>query len=999
MNTQRAFLLIISIVILLPFSSNAQKLLSRYRAAYHSSAIDYNHTGHLVTDDFIETFWKSKPGNVEWIYVDLGVESDIRNLRINWGEQFASAYTIQVSSQGRREHPEGWKEVYATQNGKGGLEEISLRARGRYVKLQSKNSSDGMTIKTLEIFGRGGLPAYANPPLLPIASNGYQYLHGGNWKVQRSSFVNAVGSQISQKGFNDSNWIPATVPGTILTSYYNIGAVADHNYGDMQLQISEEFFTADFWYRNTFTVPSQYNGKRVWLNFDGINYKAEIYVNGNKAGDIVGAYIRGKFDITQYVTPGQECAIAVLIRKNDHPGNVKEHFLKNPQYNGGINGLDGPTILASIGWNWMPTIRGRNTGIWSNVFLSSSADVKIENPFVVTNLNLPDTTQADFEIEATLTNHSDKALDGNLKSRTRYFSISTPVNIGPGETKTVRINKSNSPELSVANPELWWPNGYGAPNLDVLKLEFEADGVVSDTKETTYGVKHYTYHYNNSHLQIAINGVPMVVRGGNWGMPEAMLRCDSACYDLLVRLHKEMNMNMIRNWIGMTGHEEFYEACDRHGIMIWDDFWLANPVDGPHPLDNKLFMENAVDKVLRRRNNPSVAIWVGRNEGWPPATLDSMLTAMFTVYDNSRHYIPNSADRPASGFGPYETMHPKWYFQNRGNSFHSEQGLVCVPPLESMQEMMPEEYLWPINNMWGKHKWTQPRVDIYHNDMINRYGEPQGIEDFTVKAQMLNMEGPKSMMESWQSNRGGGVLLWMSHPAWPSLICQTYDYYFEPTAAYFAMRRGNNPVHILWRADNEKVQVVNNTLKDLSNLKINVELYDLHGKKVMVADTILNVRSNNLADAFTLSYPEDISKVHFIKLLLTDAAGNELGRNFYWRSSEYLNYTDLNNLPEVSLKGDAVLKSIGDKTFISISLSNPTNDMAVMTRLKLQQQKTGKRILPAFYSDNYISLVPGETQTVEAEFNTSILEGDNPRLLIEGWNIKPIEINIKKSTR
>jgi hypothetical protein len=996
MNSKRAFLLITIFALLLPFNSQAQMLLSRYRAAYHSSAIDFNHTGHLVTDDFSQTYWNSKPGNEEWIYVDLGVVSDVRKLKIVWGENFASAYAVYVSSEGRKEHPSAWQRVYSTQNGKGGTEEFTVRARARYVKLQSLKAKNGMTIKTLEVHGRGGMPEFKNPPLQPILSNGNQFLHGGNWRVQRSSFVDAPGTEISRSSFNDRNWIPATVPGTILTSYYNIGAVADHNYGDMQLQISEEFFTTDFWYRNTFVIPAQYQGKRVWINFDGINYKAEIYVNGNKAGDIAGAYIRGKFDITDYVTPGQECAIAVLIRKNDNPGVVKEQFLKYPEYNGGINGLDGPTILASIGWNWMPTIRGRNTGIWSNVFLSATGDVKIENPYIITNLNLPDTTRADFELEVTLTNNGNTHQEGRLTCTGKYFSISQPVTLLAGETRKVRINRNSFSELRVNNPDLWWPNGYGAPNLDVMKFAFETVSGISDTKEVTYGVRHYTYHYNNSHLTIAINGVPIVVRGGNWGMPEAMLRCDADCYDLLVRLHKEMNMNMIRNWIGMTGHEEFYEACDRHGIMIWDDFWLANPVDGPHPLDNKLFMANATDKVLRRRNNASVAIWVGRNEGWPPAVLDSMLTEMLTIYDNTRHYIPNSADRPASGFGPYETMHPRWYFQNRGYTFHSEQGLVCVPPLESMQEMMPEEYLWPINHMWGKHDWTQPRVDIYLNDMINRYGEPKGIKDFTVKAQMLNMEGPKSMMEAWQSNRGGGVLLWMSHPAWPSLICQTYDHYREPTAAYFAMRKANNPVHILWRADNEKVQVVNNTLHSLPGLKVLVQVYDLNGRMVKEFQATLNAPSNNVVDALTLSYPDEITGVHFLKLELRDAGNQVIGSNFYWRGTEYLQYNALNELPAVKLKGDATLRTSGGKTFITITVENNTNDVALMTRLKLQQHRTGKRVLPAFYSDNYISLVPGETQTVEVEFDTALLEGQNPRLLVEGWNITPMEINIKR---
>jgi hypothetical protein len=322
-----------------------------------------------------------------------------------------------------------------------------------------------------------------------------------------------------------------------------------------------------------------------------------------------------------------------------------------------------------------------------------------------------------------------------------------------------------------------------------------------------------------------------VIRGGNWGLPEANLNLDSAGYDLRVRLHKEMNMNLIRNWVGQTGTDHFYNACDKHGIMIWDDFWLANPVDGPHPLNNEMFMDNVRDKILNRRNHASVAIWCGRNEGYPPAALDSAMRVECSNLDGTRYYVSSSADRPVTGLGPYETKDPKWYFTQRGNTLHTEQGIVCVPSAESMRAMMPDEFRWPINDMWGKHDWTQPRVRIYTEDMARSYGEPTGLTDFCKKAQMLNMEGPKAMMETWQSNRGPGVIVWMTHPAWPSLICQSYDYYFEPTAAYFAFKKGSEPVHIMWRADNEKVQVVNNTLRPLKGLNALVEVYDFSGKK------------------------------------------------------------------------------------------------------------------------------------------------------------------------
>ncbi len=975
----------------------AQQNLALNRACYQSGAVNYDNTAHLTTDGFSTTFWQSKPTDNEWIYVDLGTICTISEIRIIWESLYAKAFKIQVSSKGTKENPVEWKDVFSTQNGNEKNAEIKIKeTKARYVRFLGVKSAQnkGYSIKEFEVYGTGGL--IFQPKQMPaILSDGRQYLSGGNWKQQRASFVNGTGKEISANGFNDKNWIPATVPGTVLTSYLNIGAIPDPNYGDQQLMISDNFFTADFWYRNTFEIPSTYRNKTVWLNFDGINWKAEIFVNGNYVGRIDGAFIRGNFDITAFAKVGEVNALAVLIHKNDNPGEVTEQHLFDPDANGGIIGLDSPTMLAGIGWNWIPTIRGRNCGIWNHVFLSQTDAVSILNPFVKTDLQLPDTTKADISIEVTLKNNTSNAKKGILKASFAEISIEENVELKANEIKTIILKPSSFPSLTLKNPKLWWPNGYGNPNLYKLNLNFLIDNEISDQKEITFGIRKYTYSYDNSQLRILVNGYPIIVRGGNWGLPEGMLRCDKEGYDLRVRLHKEMNFNIIRNWIGMTGHREFYEACDKYGIMIWDDFWLANPVDGPHPADNKMFMNNVSDKILQFRNHASVVLWVGRNEGYPPAVLDSSMKVTVAELDPTRHYISSSAHSPVSGLGPYETKDPRWYFQQRGTTLHSEQGIVCVPSVESMKEMMPAQFLWPINNMWGKHDWTQPRVKIYTDDMNKNYGEAKNIEEFCRKAQFLNMEGPKAMIETWQSNRGGGVIVWMSHPAWLSLICQTYDYYFEPTAAYFAFKNGSEPLHILWRADNNKIQVANNTLQHKGTLKASIEIYDFSGKKVYNEEVEREIPANSITDFSTLKLPENISKVHFIKLQLLDKKGIVLSRNFYWNSTEYQNYTNLNTMSTTEIQGNAKVSSIKEKTVITVELNNSGKQTALMLRLKVQQEKSNWRVLPAFYSDNYISLVSGESRTVTIEFENMFLNGEKPKLLLEGWNITEKEINIK----
>lgn len=821
-------------------------------------------------------------------------------------------------------------------------------------------------------------------------------LNEGVWQLQRASCVKETGDVISQPSYPHAGWTPAKVPGTVLNSYLLTGEWADPNFGDQQLLIPDSLFTTNFWYRTEFTIPEAYLTKRIWLNFDGINWKADIYLNGQKIGRIEGAYIRKKIDISQVAKADGKNALAVLIYKNDHPGEATVQHLNDPDGNGGIIGLDSPTILASIGWNWMPTIRGRNIGIWNDVYLSCSESVTMVDPFVKTILSLPDTTQADVIVEACLQNHDTRVITGLLEGEFEGKKVTLPVTLKGNETKTVTLSPRQFPELRLLNPKLWWPNGYGSQPLYTLKLAFKENARISDEKVITFGIRQYSYLVTNDNFRLAINGVPLIVRGGNWGMAESMMRCDSAGYDLRVRLHKEMNMNMIRNWIGMIGDDEFYEACDRYGIMVWDDFWLANPVDGPHPTNEKMFMENVTDKIRHFRNHPSIAIWAGRNEGYPPATLDSAMRIETSRLDGTRFYISHSAARPVSGLGPYENKDPKWYFTQRGTTFHSEQGIVVPPTLEGMKAMMPENKLWPINDMWGIHDWTQERVQIYTDDMIRCYGAPSGVADFCRKAQMMNMEACKALIESWQSNRGPGVLVWMSHPAWPSMICQTYDYFFEPTAAFFAFKKACEPIHILWRADTEQVQVANNTQDPIHDATAAVEVYDINGVKVLEYARPVSVAMNSLTDVLTLNYPETLSNVHFIRLVLTGKNQKVLSSNFYWRATPYMDYTSLDKMEKAKIQTSYTMEEVNGEVIMNVKVKNIGISVAVMLRLLVTDSQTKQRILPIYYEDNFFSLVAGEERDVTVSFTKRPGKSIKELLHIEGWNLDRCKVELKK---
>ena len=964
------------------------------RAAYQSSSADDDHTAHLSTDGSPSTFWESKPHKEAWVAVDLGKAQWFDRLVLRWGETYPDRLRVQTSGDGL--HPQNWKDATGDIAGTKEVQSIPLpRVNARHVRLSiptAPNAGDrGYILYGFEVYGDNKVPEKTKVSPFVFA-DGTLHLAGDNWKVQNASFVQATPVTISRDDFSDRDWLPATVPGTVLGSYVAAGAVPDPWYGDQNSQISEDFFTRhDFWYRTGFDLPRSFTGKRVWLNFDGINWKADIYLNGGAVGHIDGAFARGRFDVTALVRAGGNC-LAVLIHKVVHsapsPGKVLHKTLGAPTKNGDLLGSDSPTFLASAGWNWLPIIRGRNVGIWDNVYLETSGNVTIVDPWVVTDELSADHTGADLSVRTELRNHSTARQSGKIVGSIGKLTFEQTVELGPGETRALSFDKSKFPALSLQNPRLWWPNGYGEQPLHQLALRFEQQGKVSDKRTVTFGVRKLEHKVVDNVLTYYVNDTRILIRGGNWGMAEGMLRCDAAGYDLRVRLHRDANFNMIRNWVGMEGREAFYDACDRYGILIWDDFWLANPVDGPNPTDSELFMTNARDKVRRFRKHPSLALYCGRNEGNPPAEIDAAIRRALGELDTTRAYIPHSAAGTVTGGGPYDVRDVPWYFANRGKSLHSELGIVAVPPVESMREMMPPENLWPINDMWAIHNYQSPRCDLYTQRIKDRYGEPTGIEDYCRKAQMVNIESAKAMFECLQARQGSGMLLWMSQASWPSLICQLYDHYFEMTGAYFGAKRGCEPVHILWDSRADVIKVANNTAKGTGSLTARMRVHSIEGRELYTKSASVDLMPASVADAFPIQRPTSESGVFFVKLTL-ERANQAVSENFYWGSVEGSSCKALNSLPSVTLAAQARRSQAGASLRFSVSLSNGAQTVAPAIRLKVQRAVSGQRVLPVFYSDNYFGLLPGESKTVTLEFAEASLAGEAPRIMVEGWNIQP----------
>jgi hypothetical protein len=929
--------------------------------------------------------WMSEGTGVEWVYADLGAVCTFDRINLSWIRR-ARTGSIQVSNDAAT-----WTTLQALPSSTSLVDDIKLAqpAKGRYVRvlMTSPASPEGYILSEMEVYGRGG--PVPRPAAAAVAqADGKLLLAGGAWRVQRDSLVSGAPETISKAGYQDSDWVIATVPGTTLVSYLNAGAIPDPDYGDNQLQISDSFFYADFWFRNEFVAPAAAPGRHVWLNFDGINWKADVYLNGEKVGHIDGGFMRGKFDVTKQIKPGAKNAIAVRVIKNATPGSIKEKTAQSTGLNGGALGLDNPTYHATIGWDWIPPVRGRDTGIWADVYLSQTGPVALENPFVRSTLPLPDTSSADLFVEATVRNLEPKPVTGTLRGTFGTVAFEAPVTLEASATKTIKLDPSTTPALKLAKPRLWWPNGYGEQYLYPVKIQFVAGATVSDTKSFQSGVRQMTFNEDGGNLRLFVNGRRFIARGGNWGHPESNLRYRAREYDAAVKYHKEMNFTMIRNWVGQVGDEAFYEACDKYGIMIWQDFWLANPVDGPEPSDNDMFLANAKDYVQKIRNHPSLGIYVGRNEGNPPAVIDKGIRAMLPEIHPGIHYISNSAMGVVSGGGPYRMQPQKLYFQQRATpKLHSEMGMPNIMTIDSIRQMMPEPAMWPQGKTWGLHDFTTAGAQggqSFRDTIDKSYGGAKSAEEWSMLAQFVNYDGHRAMFEAQSKNRMG-LLIWMSHPCWPTFVWQTYDYYLEPTAAYFGIKKAAEPLHIQWNPVGNTVEVVNYNAGNQKGLTARIEILNMDGSTKWDRSANLDASEDTVQSPITIEFPADLSPTHFLRLTLSQGT-KVLSTNFYLRGTEEYNYRAIRDLPKVKLETATKAVQQGNRWVLTTTLKNPSKTPALLVRLKAVREKSGDRILPAMYEDNYVALMPGESRVIKTELESADTRGESPRMVVEGFN-------------
>lgn len=904
-------------------------------------------------------------------------------------------------------------------------------------------------------------PAATKPAVTaPLAAAGDARWVVGAWRLAAAPDVAAAPAAIAQPGFDAKAWLPASVPGTILATYVANGIFPDPAYGLNNLLIPDDLSRQDYWLRTEFVLPESGAREALALAFHGINYAGEIWVNGERMGAAVGAFTRGRFSLPAHLKPGARVAVAVRVSPPPHPGLPHEESLTaGPGLNGGAMTIDGPTFAAAEGWDWIPTVRDRNAGVWQDVVLEASGDVRLGDPHVNTVLPSPDNSLAELTFAVPVTNDSAAARTVEVEARFGDVTLRQSAEIAPGATATLRFAPDRFAELRITNPELWWPNGYGAPTLHALALTARTNGTVSDTRAIRFGIREVSYELSlvdsaetlqrvavsparspgeqlldvghkairkveggwavslarpvagspalapvkdttlAPYLLIKVNGVPIAARGGNWGMDDWMKRVSRTRLEPYFRLHREANVNTIRNWMGQSTERAFYDLADEYGMLVLNDFWLSTQDHNGEPGDTALFLANAADTVSRFQHHPSIALWIGRNEGVPPPVLNRALEQLVREADGTRAYLPNSRDVNMANSGPWNYQPPEAYFTRIGRGFSTEVGTPSFPTLETFKAMMPPEDQWPISDTWAYHDWHQGKagdVASFMRAMAGRLGEAASLEDFENKAQLLNYEAHRAIFEGMNAGlftRHSGRLLWMTHPAWPSTTWQIYSHDYDTHAAFFGTKKGAEPVHVQVNLPDRALAVVNSLAAPVSGASLRVRHVGLDG--TLLDDRTVPVEAPALG-VVTLgeAVPEALfarSAVVITKLELRGRDGALISENLYWLAREPADTRAMSAMAQASVSLTARRVAGGAEQVVEATLTNTGSVPALLAKLTIRDA-AGERVLPAYWSDNYVSLLPGETRvvTIRTPPDAALPES----LMLRGWNVAPGAVQV-----
>ncbi len=841
------------------------------------------------------------------------------------------------------------------------------------------------------------------------------------WHIASSAEIEASEEAVSTPGLDVSSWTATPVPSTVMAALVRGGEVKDPYLGKKLEEVPVERFQQPWWYRTELTVDGPIRpGTR--LVFEGINFRADVWLNGRQVGSrdrLVGSFRIFEIDVSEHLVEGTN-ALAVLVHP-PRPGDLTIGFV-----------------------DWNPTSPDRNMGLWRGVHLRRTGAVSLDDVVVRSDIDLETLASASVTIGGTLRNHTDQPVTARVTGTIsggivppeggQRIEFEQEVALGPGESHALEFAPAEFEQLAIDQPRLWWPNHMGEPNLYDLGLRVDAGGDFSDSKELSFGIRHVEdYMTEDGHRGYAVNGRKMLIRGGGW-VDDMMLADDDQRVADQIAYVKHMNLNTIRLEGFWGSSRKLYDLADRNGILVmvgwscqweWEEY-LGQPVDEYGGIDTPEEMNEVAislrDQVKWLRNHPSVLVWVLASDMLPRPELEKKYLAELAEVDPTRPALAACSVRVSevsgpSGVkmhGPYDWVPPGyWYLDTeRGGAygFNTETGPgPQPPPVESIRRMLPEENWWPIDEMWNYHCGRNQfnTLDTYRVALDRRYGEATDLEDFARKAQVANYEGMRAMFEAFQIRRPAttGLIQWMLNSAWPEMYWQLYDYYLVPNGAFYGARDGSRPVNIALDYADRRVVGVNETTSALTGVTARVRILDLESAVLFDESKTVDLAPESIGEVLTLPAVSPAGRAYFVDARLTGSDGQPLASSFYWLSTkedvldweeskwyvtptaEYADLTGLARLPEVELDVEHQLVATAEGHKIEVTLSNPTDKLAFFVELKIVGAQSGQLAAPILWSDNYVSLLPGESRQIQGSLPDHALAGEAPVFRYSGINV------------
>jgi exo-1,4-beta-D-glucosaminidase len=874
-----------------------------------------------------------------------------------------------------------------------------------------------------------GAPANANTDT--PASSDKIFLHQG-WALQSSCLFLAKGEQISTAGYKTNGWHSASVPTTVVAALVADKTYPDPYYGKnlrdipgTTYPIGKNFsllampkdspFRCSWWYRTEFTLPTNYKGRHVWLYFGGINNHANIWLNGRLVAggkDIAGAYRTYEFDVKSLVS-------------SDGPNALAVETIAQTEKDLGINWVD-----------WNPAPPDKDMGLWRGVYVQGSGAVAIRHPMVATHFPNASLEEADLTVEADLRNASEAPISGLLEGEMEGVKFRQTLSLKPGESRTVRFTPDEFSQLRIKNPKVWWPYQMGAQDLHDLNLRFTVGDDLSDQQSVRFGIREITSELNSQGArQFYVNGKKILIRGGGWS-PDMLLRPDHARLESDFGYVRDMNLNTIR-LEGKMETDDFYDLADERGLLIMAGWCCCDHWEQwKHwqPGDLEIASASLRSQILRMRSHPSLLVWLNGSDGPPPADVETAYINVLKETGWPNPYISSAAQKPTSVTGksgvkmtgPYDYVPPDYWLTDTSKyggafGFNTETGPgPAVPPVSCLRKFIPPDHLWPQNSFWDYHAGSEGFKNLNHFEgaMKSIYGAPSGLDDYETKAQTMAYDGERAMFEAYSRNKytSTGIIQWMLNNAWPSTIWHLYDYYLQPAGGYFGTKKACEPLHVLYSYNDNSVVVVNSLYQKFSGMTVTAHLYDvsLHERFSRQAQTDVDADSVAKVLTFPTEAFNPASAVYFVKLDLQTSDGKTASTNFYWLSpkkntyewgktdykytpvSSYEDFTALQNLPKAKIEVSGTAASSADGPVVHLTIKNPSDHLAFQVRFGIRKKGQDAEILPVFWDDNYIELLPGESREISARYLPISDLSDSLELTLAGWNIESATIPLQQ---